>query len=118
MAYNNRAWSEEAAGSLPAAIADCDKSLKIKSTSATAYDTKAVASILMGQEKQAEDLLSKAIKLNSKDGAFYYHRAVARSRISNAAVSDASIAEDLGAYKKYGYEPEGWEPKLNTSMSN
>ncbi len=107
MSYNNRAWSEEAAGLLEQSIRDCDQSIKLKDDLATTYDTRAMAYILQNKFEQAISDLDHAIKIKPTDGAFYYHRAIARSKNSLATVGD-----DIAAAKKLGYTPESWEPAL------
>ena len=109
MAYNNRAWSEEAAGQLQQSLSDCNESIKLKNDLATTYDTRAVAYILLHKYNEAENDLNHAISINSSDGAFYYHRAIARSEMGSVTVNN-----DIASAKKFGYVPEDWEPKLQT----
>ena len=108
LAYNNRAWSRAALGQLEDALADANASIKLKSDAATSYDTRAVIYILSNQAQLAVEDLNKAISLDdAEDGAYRYHRAIARRR-----VSDTGASTDASTAKARGYLPEPWEPTL------
>jgi rhomboid protease GluP len=107
VAYNNRAWSENAIADYEAAISDANKAIKMGPTIATTYDTRAVSYILIGDTQKAIADLDKAIKLKSDDGAFYYHRAVAK-QISR----DETYKADAEQASRLKYDREKWEPQL------
>jgi rhomboid protease GluP len=105
MAYNNRAWSEEALGQCKEAMDDCNKSLQLKYDSATVYDTRAVDYILLRDFQKAIADLDRAIKLKPEDGAFYYHKMIAKKHAGVPFETDRLKFTDLG------YVPEPWEPQ-------
>lgn len=109
MLYNNRAWFELAQGKIDEALCDCDKALSLKKDIATIYDTRGMAYFLKGDNVSAGKDFNTALEQNSKDGAYYYHRALVRQ-----AQKDAGADEDLKHYRELEYRPEAWEPRTKS----
>lgn len=105
LVYNNRAWSYLVLNDYDRALKDVDRSLELDPSMGTAYDTKGVILFYKQQYKEALDVLTKAIKVNSSGGEGYWHR----SKVYKAMGDEKNASEDLLKAKLREYEPEEWE---------
>lgn len=86
-----------------------DKSLEIDAYNVNALRVRANIALYMGQWKEADDFLSKTIRLSPKDASSYINRALARQRINNlrGAMSDYDMALDINPNSFLGHYNRG-----------
>lgn len=86
-----------------------DKSLAIDAYNVNALRVRANISLYRGQWKEADEFLSKTIRLSPKDASSYINRALARQRINNlrGAMSDYDMALDINPNNFLGHYNRG-----------
>ena len=101
-ALTNRAQSYNLLGNFTAGLSDLESSLKIKNDFEYSYAVKGNILTKLGQFKEAEIELNKAVELNVNSGEAYFNRAFFYEERLNFAnsLSDYEKAEQLGVINK------------------
>lgn len=103
---NDLAWSQAAVGQLDDALINVNKALARENDSVPTIDTRGTIYLLQKRYDDADKELSRAIKINPKEGAPYFHRAW----IHFIRGQEDRCDQDLQASLAAEYEPDGWEP--------
>lgn len=103
--FNDLAWSQAAIGQLDDALVNVNKALEKDNNAVSTIDTRGTIYLLQKKYDDAEKDLSRAIRINPKEGAPYFHRAWIHVQRGQKSKSD----EDLKASLAGEYEPDGWE---------
>lgn len=98
LALNNRGAAKLESGRLEEARKDFELVLTKDPKNSAAFNNLASVAIKQKEYKKAEDMATKAIELNAKNGPAYYNRGIARQMLRNEAgsCSDWNKASELG----------------------
>lgn len=105
--YNNMAWAQAAVGDLDNALKNVSVSLKENDKNTSALDTRGTIYLLQKNYDAAIKDLDRAVALEPKGSAAFFHRAGVFLQQGEEEKCD----KDLKAAKKLKYEPDPWEPK-------
>nr|MDZ4833552.1 rhomboid family intramembrane serine protease [Candidatus Melainabacteria bacterium] len=104
---NDMAWAQAAMGDLDEALINVNKALAKNDKQTSALDTRGTVYLLQKNYDAAIKDFDRALSLNPKEGAAYFHRAGANLQKGE----DEECDNDLKAAKELKYEPDPWEPK-------
>jgi tetratricopeptide (TPR) repeat protein len=96
--YNNRAWLYGASGDYDRALKDVEEALSRCHDCSYVFDTKGFIYLGRKDYAQANDQFTRAIALNPKLGAAYFHRAICDKQLGKPELAfyDQSMAAELG----------------------
>jgi membrane associated rhomboid family serine protease/Flp pilus assembly protein TadD len=104
---NDMAWAQAALGDLDDGLKNVNIALKKNDKQTSALDTRGTIYLLQKNYDAATKDLDRALSLNPKEGAAYFHKAGVHLQKGE----QEECEKNLKAAKELKYDPDSWEPK-------
>lgn len=104
---NDMAWAQTGMGQLDEALTNVNKALAKNDKVPATLDTRGTIYLLLKNYDAAIKDFDRALIINPKEGAAFFHRAGVHLQKGNQEECD----KDLRAAKECKYDPDSWEPK-------